>query len=251
VARVKRPDLDRDGPIRSWTSAIGTNGAGRASAPDSASSSRHAAPDSDDPVARGVISGSRVVDQWIREAQQTARLLGGTALTDGWLDAGNRMMRTASDLMNAWWATMGVQTPNGHVGSANGAATDSTAAASGASSAAAQTPEPAAPPRASKPTEPRGPTGPRVKIEVASRRPVEVAIDIREVGSSALRVLDLRPEVDGPPRIDAPALEPWRVGGLRLRLSVPDEQPPGTYHAVVIDTSADCAVGTITVRVSA
>ena len=86
---------------------------------------------------------------------------------------------------------------------------------------------------------------------MASRRPVEVTIDIHEIRSTELRVLDLRPEVDGAPRIHAPALEPWNADGLRLRLSVPDEQPPGTYHAVVLDTAADCAIGTITVRVSA
>ena len=53
------------------------------------------------------------------------------------------------------------------------------------------------------------------------------------------------------PRIHGAELEPWNVDGLHLRLVVPDDQPPGVYHAVVLDAIADCAAGTVTLRIPA
>ena len=68
--------------------------------------------DHQDPIVRGVVAGGRVVDEWIRQAQQTARLLGGTRSTAGWADASGQMFKTASDMMAAWWSLFGVPQPN-------------------------------------------------------------------------------------------------------------------------------------------
>ena len=64
-----------------------------------------------------------------------------------------------------------------------------------------------------------------------------------------MRVLDLRPERGDGPRVPGPDVEPWGGDGFCLRLAVPDDQPAGAYHAVVLDTAADCAVGTVTLRI--
>jgi hypothetical protein len=244
VARKKRPVLDRDGPIRNWASAV---------SPES-STSPNGAPaagaepkvDDQDPIVRGVVSGGKVVDEWIRQAQQAARLLGSApASTAGWADASGRMFKVTSDLMASWWSMLGVLPPNGPAASPPGS--------NHQSAWQAHTPPPV------RNEEPRSPSshepisssaGPRLRVEVASRRPVEVTVDMHRRGVAKFRVLDLRPEGDGQ-RIRGIELEPWDQDGLRLRLTVPDDQPVGIYHAVVLDAAADYAVGTITLKIPA
>lgn len=92
-------------------------------------------------------------------------------------------------------------------------------------------------------------TGPRVRLEVASRRPVEVTVDLHRPGVAQFRVLDLRAEQGDAPRIQGTELDTWDSEGVRLRIAVPDDQPPGAYHGVILDAVADCAVGTVTLRI--
>ena len=97
MERVKRPVLERDAPIRGWTSALGPGEAPR----QAAASNPPPIDNSQDPIVRGVVLGGRVVDEWIRQAQQTARLLGGTT-PGAWPDASSRMFKATSDLMTTW-----------------------------------------------------------------------------------------------------------------------------------------------------
>jgi len=105
LARVTRPILDRDRPLRSWASEVSP-----IPTPEGADTV-HAGPEDpsqdQDPIFRGVVGGGRVVDEWIRQAQQTARLLGGTGSTFGWADTSGRMFKAASDLMAAWLSLFG------------------------------------------------------------------------------------------------------------------------------------------------
>ena len=78
VPRVKRPMPDREGPIRSWVAA--TDSESRDDPGNDRRAESESAVDQQDPIVRGVVAGGRVVDEWIRQAQQTARLLGGTTL---------------------------------------------------------------------------------------------------------------------------------------------------------------------------
>jgi hypothetical protein len=194
--------------------------------------------------------GGRVVDEWIRQAQHAARLMNGTPANAGWADASGRMFRAASDFMAAWMSTMSAPMPNG------GAAWPgwpSGARASEPSTPRAQTSAPTTEPGAAVSANGGGAahvsTGSRVKVEVASRRPVDVTIDLHKRGAVTFRVLDLRPEQGDAPRIQRPQFENWDANGVRLRLAVPDDQPSGTYHAVILDDDADCAVGTVTLRI--
>ena len=250
VPRIKRPRPERERPIRSWASAVGVASSGpgqdaRAANQDGARRRDHG----DDPVVRGVIMGGRVVDEWIRQAQQTARMLSGTPANAGWADASGRMFRAASDLMAAWLSVVSSPLQNF---SAPGTAWTGTPRAPGSSSHAEGSVPPA--PEGSPATsngEAAFPasSGPRVKVEVASKRPVEVTVDLHRPGVTQFRVLDLRPERGDGPRIEHPHLERWDTNGLRLRVVVPDKHPPGTYHAVVLDDAADCAIGSVTVRI--
>jgi hypothetical protein len=76
-----------------------------------------------------------------------------------------------------------------------------------------------------------------------------VTIDLHTDGAMQLRVLDLRPERGRARRIRGTELSASNGDGLRLRVAIPDDQPQGTYHAVVLDVAADCSVGTVTVRI--
>jgi hypothetical protein len=204
--------------------------------------------DGQDPIVRGVVSGGRVVDEWIRQAQQTARLLGGTASAGAWSDASGRMFRTASDFMAAWLSILGLAPPqNGAAAGASQPSYPETAWHTRPTPDRVQGPD-AKPVSQTEPVSRPSP-GPRVRLELASRRPVDVTVDMHRHTTAPFRVLDLRPEHGDAPRIQGTRLETWDSEGLLLRLVVPDDQPPGAYHAVVLDAVADCVVGTVTLRI--
>jgi hypothetical protein len=250
VARIKRPIPKRDRPIRSWASAVG------AEAPEAASGARKDGGgdtrrvNGDDPVVRGVVMGGRVVDEWIRQAQQAARLMNGTPGNAGWADASGRMFRAASDFMAAWLTTMSAPMANGSA-TWPGWPSSARPAESPSPHAPTSPPPPDFAAAASSPSDGAAHvvTGSRVKVEVASRRPVDVTIDLHTRSAATFRVLDLRPELGDAPRIQRPEFESWNGDGLRLRLTVPDDQPSGSYHAVILDDDGDCAVGTVTLRI--
>jgi hypothetical protein len=250
VARVTRPILDRDRPVRSWASAVSPG------QPRAGSDTSHAGPDvaeSQDPILRGVVSGGRVVDEWIRQAQQTARMLGGTESNRGWVDTSGQIFKTASDMMAAWWSLFGLIPPNGGPGFGNhppGVRPEATWAATPSASRIPDEQEPPqAPARAHADRVTPSSAGPRIKLEIGSRRPVNVTFDLHRNGIALFRVLDLRAESGDAPRILGTTLEAWEPDGFILRLTVPDDQPPGAYHAVILDPILDSAVGIVTLRI--
>lgn len=252
MPRIKRPRLKREGPIRSWPSAMGADGP----APPPSGSSRPqqgVAGDSQDPIRRGVVMGGQVVDEWMKQGQQFARLLGAPPLGGtGWPDASGRMMRAASDFMAAWLTSFGAPMQPG-TAPWNGAhwppAGNGTAAPGNGAGEAAGSHDGVAG-DAVQGTRPGSVlSNSRVTLDVTSRRPVEISVVLQCHGLAKLRVLDLRPDEGDAPRIRAPQLEPSDGEGWRLRISVPADQPPGAYHATIIDDDADFAVGSLTVKV--
>lgn len=200
---------------------------------------------------RGVVSGGRVVDEWIRQARQTARMLGGADLTAGWADTSGRMVRTASEVMAAWWSMFGMLQPNGGSGfdgaRPGSGSPDSARAATTSTAAMPREPEARDPVHTDR--APHSSTGLRVRLEIASRRLVEVTVDLHRRDAAQFRVLDLRAEMGDAPRIQGTTLEAWQSDGFLLRLTVHDDQPPGRYHAVILDPVLDCAAGTVTLRI--
>jgi hypothetical protein len=201
-----------------------------------------------DPIVRGVVSGNRVVEDWMRQAQHTARLLGDSTAGAGWADASGRMLKTASDVMTTWWSMFGVAPPgapgmNGHESADQPPSAAASEKATGEEQQAQTTDQGYRndPDRTGVPL--------FATIDVRSRQPVSVTIDMRQVAIADLRVLDLRPERGRARRIRGTTATLSSTEGLRVRLTVPDDQPPGTYHGVVVDRVHDRAVGTITVRV--
>jgi hypothetical protein len=242
---VKRPKLDRYGPIRNWSSAVSPT-------PDTtvkdSTSGNGASVDAEDPVVRGVVEGGRVVEDWIRQAQRAARLFGGTAPMGQWTDAGGQLFRAMSDAAAAWWSLVGVP-PNGF-GSPPRPSAVNHEAASWTSRAAQEPMQSESRPNSRAAAEnTESSPGPRLRIELASRQPVEVTVDLHKRAVTQFRVLDLRAAEGEAPRIPGTRLESWDANGLRLKLTIPDDQPPGTYHGVVLDPAADCVVGTVTLRI--
>jgi hypothetical protein len=202
-------------------------------------------PPQSDPITRAVVTGGHVVDEWIRQAQQTARLLGGNALNLGWADDSSRLVKTASDAMATWLAMFGLPQANVEREYRNGAS-------------GAPTTEPAAPTSvrsepglAPPPVDHAGPDGAtRVSVNIEGGRHCRVSVDVRLRQAISFRVLDLRPDAGDAPRIQHVTLCVGDTGEVQLNLAVPQNQPPGTYRAVVLDAVRDMAIGTITLRLS-
>ncbi len=252
--RVTRPEPERTAPRRSWATLFGaTDGAGASTAPPAGDGSSEAR--ASETVTRAVELGYRVIDDYIRQGQKAAERLATrawspeTALRDT-QDLAARMTRHASDLIGLWlealdtanltgaWRT--TERPGGPPAPFGGAAGD---APSEVQDAAPPTPAPS------------GEVGEgrtRIAIELASARPAAVTVDLRS-GDPArpLVVHALRAVEPEKPRISEVAIEPATAGApARLRIRVPDGQPPGTYDALVIDQATSRPVGSVSLTLS-
>jgi hypothetical protein len=227
--RVRRPRPERTEPIRNWSTMFGGAPTG-----DAAPATGMA-----DAVQRSVDLAYRVVDEYVRQGQRAAERFtgrGGAALpsTGDMQDAAAQMTRFASDGMRIWLEMMGV---------AMAGAGPSLAPVLGAAPATS-------PPVAAAGPAPEAATT-RVRLALSTRRPVEVAVDLRpeasraELVAHALRAAD----ADIPPLAGAAfELDP-NGGPVTLRLTVPDDQPEGIYNGLVIDAASNRPVGTLSVRI--
>ena len=240
MPRAKRPSLDRDAPVRSWAAAMaaGDTKTGAATPPSTPASDPAV---STDPIMRGVLSGNRVIEEWIRQAQHAARLMGGNGAPSVAADAGGQVFRAASDAAAAWWAILGMGTPNGAGRPGEPQPQSGPHVEQHAESPTARA-DMAAP-------APAGAVSSRMTVQVSSRRPLSVSLELHTNGASQLRVLDLRPERGRARRIRGVQLATSGADGVRLQIDVPDDQPAGSYHAVIVDASTDRAVGTLTVQI--
>jgi hypothetical protein len=91
-----------------------------------------------------------------------------------------------------------------------------------------------------------------VSVELSSTQPAEVTLDLRHDGSAEhLKAQDLCP-------IDRAAGPPLQTisfdevnGRLRVRIAVPNDQPPGVYVGAIVDRKKDEVRGTLKVTVLA
>jgi len=238
--RVRRPPLERDHPIRNWSSFFAP---GNGASPGNGSGEERAP----DPVARAVELGYAVIDEYIRQGQNVARGVaqqmgdrGFSAMppTGEWQQAMSRMAQLSAEWMGMWFEL--AQRAMGPVDGGAGSSWRSPFPATGGSPAHGTS----------------GTTGvrvehARVRVEVAAARPIEVSLDLRtEELHAALVVHSLRAVDPSLPRLtevsfvpatgDAPAV---------LRVRVPVEHPPGTYRGVVIDPRSNRPAGSVAVRV--
>jgi hypothetical protein len=240
--RVKRPHLERSGPVRNWARML--VGDALPDAPPAAGE-RRASP-SGDAISRSVELGYRVVDEYIAQGRRAAERLGVRPLVPGGLggdpqELGARMMRYASDFVTVWMQLMEAAVTGGALRAAPPAAPPPSGEV-----------PPAPFPSPGSGAAPTAPDGTRVRIEVTSLWPTEVLVDLRPEASGAsvvahaLRAVD--PEL---PRIDGVSFASNGAGDPPLlRVRIPPSQPPGVYNGLLVDRETSRPVGTVSVRVS-
>jgi hypothetical protein len=227
--RVKRPEPERTGPVRNWSTLFG--GADTADAGSLG-----------DAVSRSVELGYRVVDEYVRRGQKAAQRLSerpygaeGVVRDVGELTA--RMAQYAADFLGVWFQFVEL------------------AAAGSAARAAASSPNgdagPAPGPAPTPPTPEAAVERNRVRIEVASTQPAEVSLDLRpEAARMRLVVHALRSVDPAKPHLTDVVLESGHAEEpLSVRIRVPADHPPGVYNGLIVDEGTSRLVGTLTVRV--
>lgn len=233
--RLRRDDPERDQPQRSWFDAFGAAPGG---GDGDAGGARPGGIGSDwqRVVEQGVRIGYEVIDAQIREGrrvaeQVNARIYGAGTSTDGARAFTDGLFRTYADLASRWLDMMAAVAGGVSASAGNGTARSGPADHAGA-----------APARQG--TEP-------VAIEVDSKRPITVTLDLRP-GAATLR-LGSQPLADPDPQ--KPSLRdvllepPEDDHPMLVRIRVPDLQPAGTYSAVVYEREAGRPQGTLSVTI--
>ena len=252
--RVKRPQLERNEAIRNWSTLFKRPVADGASTadPESAAPGGSEHVSLNDVVARSVDLGYRVVDEYIRQGQKAAqrinqRSYGAQTMAGDVQDLAMRMTQYASDFAAVWLqlvqlAAAGNGAPGGPRArdGAERAAPEATAAAI----------DPAVGPSARGEASP--PEATRVRIEVRSAQPTEVAVDIRpDAARRPLIVHALRAVDPDTPRLNDVSFEPGSDDTPAcLRIRVPAGQVPGIYSGLMIDEGTSRPVGTVSVTIT-
>ncbi len=241
--RLKRPKMQRTRPIRNWSAAVGNT---RPPA-DATTGGAQGQASGEDIVGRAVELGYRVIDEYVRQGQRTARRLSDRSMDPGAIigdmqELTSRIAQFATEWSGLWIDV--AQSMAKGVGAMN--------------PFGEQRPTPSEPMTAasrSRSTQPRtseSDEAARIRIDVDAARHIEVSMDIRPDATHrplilhALRALD--PAL---PRLTDLAFTPC-VGDqpATLRLRVPAAQPAGTYSGVIVDAETNVPVGTLSVRVS-
>lgn len=229
--RLHRPDPQRTGPIRKFSNLYqrpDTTDRLPGSEESSAIPSPSAAKSSD-ALTRGVNLAYQVIEKYIAEGRRTAEQLARQpyntrAITTNLQQLGEIMLRYSTEMMPIWLEMARTLVTSG-------------AALSGGIP--------------SSPSPSPGGISPSVSIELASKHPVRVWVDLRSnVDPRSLVVLGLRTVDSEKPELTEVALVPPSNGGPpTLRVRVPDNQPSGVYSGVVVDRNTGEPRGTLTVTV--
>jgi hypothetical protein len=214
--RFRRPEHERTEPHRASTGLLretaGTNGKTGGA----------------DAVSRSIGQGYRIVEEYLQQSRRVASeiapgLSGNADQGIGGLTS--RMLRTTSEMFELWFQLLDAsgparQAPMAPVGDGN------------ASTAGPSAPAPAG-----------------ICVQLESRRPARVTVDVRAgARGRALVAHALRSSDDSLPRIGDVSVEDSRDGEpMSVRVRIPDDQPPGIYHGMVIDDASSLPVGTISV----
>lgn len=232
--RLHREDPERTEPLRQWSklyrSPDAANGADPASPPAGGDAWNEV-------VAEGVAVGYRVVEEQIRQGQRVAEQIGdasygAAAMGSDLREASERMVRYSADLVALWLDFVNTTFANGDL----------------LRSLSAGWPPPAGAPSAPTPTA----AAPSVPIEISSRRPLRVSLELKEGATTrALVVYPLHAVAGGvSPLSDVRLEREGEHGALTLHIGVSDAQPAGTYTGVIVDRATGEPLGTLTARLA-
>ncbi|QSQ22358.1 hypothetical protein JY651_45780 [Pyxidicoccus parkwayensis] len=253
--RVRRPEPVRTQPIRNWWTMFGPP----EMPPRPAATGMGAAPPPTDPVSRGVEMGYRVIEEYMRQGQNVARMMGapyaggGMGPEDGMPQRMATLMRSFADFAGLWMEMMGTMGPAGFAPRAPDMSPPQGTAGPFSVGAAAPEPPHATPAPAPVVTPPEVLATPGVTLELDARRRAEVSIDLRPRSAGMpLRLHDLRAPEPDVPRITGARLETAPEDDrVTLRLRIPDDHPAGIYSGLILDERTGMPRGTVTVRLFA
>jgi len=187
------------------------------------------------PPAEGVELAYSVIDKHIAEGRRAAEGFSKQAYTtrvpsDNLQVLVERMVRFQSEMIPLWIETLATlvkvdPSRNGH-----------------------------APGTDAHPQSNGGPNGETmaVSIEVVSLRPVQVSVELRPNSEpQSLVALGLSSVDQGKPMLKDISLGPDEVvGRVKLRLRIPESQPPGTYSGVIVNRETGETRGTLSIRIA-
>jgi hypothetical protein len=256
--RLRRPSLERDRPIRTWSTLFGvpSNGthavAGRPVADREAGASNGAPPlfPSSQVLSDAVETGYRVYSEYVRQGQAAAQGFNPAASPNGAAGApgalppdmqqlSQRVMQYGWDFAGLWfemWTRMG------------GNATGWPPPASGPGSISPAVPAP--PPSPPQTTVDAAALVPaRLSVCVVSERRAAATLEVRPGAPGPLVVHALRPEGHEAPPIRDVTIESAGDGAVTVKIGVAATQPPGVYNGMIVDGASNLPRGTVSVRV--
>lgn len=239
MTRFKRPELERHRPIRTFSGIF-----------DSAPASR----DDAARIQQGVALGYRVVDEYLREGEVSARRssatqTGGSA-TESIPKAIERVVQYASDMTLAWLDYVRLAAEGRGPSVAPAAAPlqgfDLNPPRTGVASKPVHETSPA-------PTYPAQRSEALVTVAVRAKVTTEATVELKPGAlARALVAHDLRASNSLLPRIGEITVTVLPdEARVRVGIVVPPEQPAATYSGLIVDEESNLPWGTITLRVEA
>ncbi len=234
--RLHRADPARIAPARNFSKLYSRPDSGNGN--NSAKSAQSDAPRkvrSAGPLAEGVELAYSVIDKYIADGRRTAEDINSQpyptrAPNDNLQDILERMLRFQSEMLPLWIETLATLVKVDP--SRNGSATTRERGAASNGSPKSETMA--------------------VSIEVVSLRPVQVSVELRpNVEAGSLVALGLNAVDPGKPVLTDISLTPDEIPGrIKLRLRIPEDQPPGTYSGVIVDRDSGETRGTLSIRIA-
>jgi hypothetical protein len=218
--RVRRPDPERTAPQRATTNVIEGLGGSDGGAGD------------DSGVSQSIGQGYRIVEEYLEQSRRVASQIAPGLIPEN-VEEGlgaitSRFVRTTAEMFEIWFQILD------RSNNARQAPADATSAVGAAPSPAAT-------------------QAPGVTVQVQSRRPARVTVDIR--GSASGRRLAahaLRSSDESLPRIDGVEVDASKEGEpVLVSVRIADDQPPGVYNGMVIDEETSLPAGTVSVVLEA
>ncbi len=234
--RLHREDPARIAPVRNFSKlysrSSSVNGANAAKAvqPDAPARATRGGP-----LSEGVELAYNVIEKYIAEGRRTAegftnQQYATRSPNDNLRVLVERMLRFQAEMLPLWIETLAALVKVDPARNAYPPASDV-----GPRSSGAQNPDTMA-----------------VIIEVVSLRPVQVSVELRPNSEpQSLVALGLSAVDSAKPILKDITLLPDEVAGrIKLRLRIPESQPPGIYSGVIVNRESGETQGTLSIRIA-
>jgi hypothetical protein len=229
--RLRRPEPERTGPIRSFASAFSAQSTGKTSDETAVD---HTARGPTGHNTHGVELAYQVINQYLNDGRQAAARLNGEnyntrPVTDRLQEVIERTVRLATDLLPLWLEAL-----------VSAVRIDPPPTPSGSQSMA--------PVEDNREGADRGIA---ISIEMIASQPVTVSLDLREHSEQMpLMTLGLRGVDPNKPELSDIHIEPDEAGGIKFRIQVPPATPPGIYCGVIVDRETGGNRGTLSLHIA-